>query len=80
MSKLKPTKKLDCLGLYCPQPVFETRSSIDELEEGEVLEVKADDPAAEEDIKALIEALGEELLDFHKDGTELTFIIRKKKR
>ena len=32
-------KKLDCLGLYCPEPVFRTRLVLDEMEVGETLEV-----------------------------------------
>ncbi|MHA1754319.1 MAG: sulfurtransferase TusA family protein [Candidatus Odinarchaeia archaeon] len=78
MVKGIPTKTVDCTGLYCPQPVFITRSTLDEMRAGEILEVKADDPAAEADIKALIEALGDELLDFEKKGDFLIFLIKKK--
>ncbi len=46
--KDKPDRKLDCIGLYCPEPVFKTRMELDEMKKGEVLEVVADDPAAEE--------------------------------
>jgi tRNA 2-thiouridine synthesizing protein A len=75
-----PNKEIDCTGLYCPQPVFVTRSAIDEMKPGEILKVKADDPAAEEDIKNLVDALDEELLEYNKEGAELTFFIRKKER
>jgi tRNA 2-thiouridine synthesizing protein A len=51
-------RKLDCLGLYCPEPVFRTRMELDEMKVGEVLEVLADDPAAEEDIKSLVREFG----------------------
>ncbi|MHA2230306.1 MAG: sulfurtransferase TusA family protein [Candidatus Thorarchaeota archaeon] len=46
-------KTLDCMGLYCPEPLFQTREAIDKLKPGEVLEVLSDDPAAEEDLKRL---------------------------
>ena len=41
-----PAQTLDCVGLYCPEPLFQTRESIDAIAIGEVLEVYADDPAA----------------------------------
>ena len=52
--KLKVDRTLDCIGLYCPQPVFETRIELDKMSDSEILEVLADDPASEEDIKSLI--------------------------
>ena len=48
--QIKTNRELDCLGLYCPEPVFRTRQEIDKLAVGQVLEVIADDLAAEEDI------------------------------
>lgn len=75
--KVKPTRKLDCLGLYCPEPVFRTRMELDELQVGEVLEVVADDPAAEEDIQSLVRNLGQQLLDLTKEGNTIRILIRK---
>ncbi|TEU08732.1 sulfurtransferase TusA family protein [Candidatus Bathyarchaeota archaeon] len=74
-----PDLVLDCTGLYCPEPVFRTRMSLDELEVGQVLKVTADDPAAEEDIKRLIKRLGHEILSSESDGDEVEFMIRKLK-
>jgi TusA-related sulfurtransferase len=51
--------------------------ALDEMEKGQVLEVKADDPAAEEDLKRLAKRLGHEVLEISKDDDELTIIIRK---
>jgi TusA-related sulfurtransferase len=75
----KPDKQLDCVGLFCPEPVFRTRKEIDQLDIGEVLELIADDPAAEEDIPRLVKSLGLELLDMFKDDDELHFLIKKTK-
>jgi tRNA 2-thiouridine synthesizing protein A len=75
----KPDKVLDCLGLYCPEPVFRTRLELDELDEGQVLEVIADDPAAEEDIKRLASRLGHEVLLLESDDDQVRFLIRKRK-
>lgn len=74
----KPKVTLDCLGLYCPEPVFRTRMELDRLNSGEVLEVLADDPAAVEDIGSLVKHLGHEILEFSKEGGVLRFLIRKK--
>ena len=60
--KVKPDKTLDCVGLYCPEPVFKTRLELDELKVGETLEVLADDPAAESDIRSLVKNLEQELM------------------
>ena len=73
----KPNRKLDCLGLYCPEPVFKTRMELDEMKKGEVLEVLADDPAAEEDIKSLIKNLEQELVSTSRDGNKIRILIKK---
>jgi len=46
---------------------------------GEVLEVLADDPAAEEDIRALVKHLGHEILGVKKDGNVVSILIKKAK-
>lgn len=72
-----PDKVLDCTGLYCPEPVFRTRLALDEMDVGEVLEVTADDPAAEEDIKRLMRRLGQEIVSFKTEGDTVRFLIKK---
>jgi TusA-related sulfurtransferase len=80
MKKDEPAETLDCVGLYCPQPLFQTREAIDKLRVGEVLEVLADDPAAEEDLKAFAKRTGNEIVLYEKqkDGVQ-RFLIRRKK-
>ncbi len=75
--KTKPDKTLDCLGLYCPEPVFKTRIQLDEMKVGETLEVLADDPAAESDIRSLVKNLGQELVDVKKADNEVRILIKK---
>lgn len=77
--KAKPDRTVDCLGLYCPEPVFKTRMEIDELKVGETLEVLADDPAAEEDIRALVKHLEQELVSVNKEGNAVRILIKKVK-
>lgn len=78
--KLETSEVLDCAGLYCPQPLFQTRLAPDVLNPGEVLEVLADDPAAEEDLKRFYKRTGHELISVERleDDTQ-RFLIRKKK-
>lgn len=75
----KPDRKLDCLKLYCPEPVVRTKIEIDKMQVGEILEVVADDPAAEMDIKSLIKNIEQEILQFHVEDDIVRFIIRKVK-
>jgi tRNA 2-thiouridine synthesizing protein A len=73
-----PDMDLDCIGLYCPEPVFRTRVALDELESGQTLRVTADDPAAEEDLKRLAKRLGHEVLELKVEDDEVIILIRKK--
>jgi TusA-related sulfurtransferase len=75
----KPDRTLDCLGLYCPEPVFKTRLELDELKIGETLEVLADDPAAESDMRSLVKNLEQELVSVKKEGNTVRILIRKVK-
>jgi tRNA 2-thiouridine synthesizing protein A len=76
-AKTKPPSTLDCVGLYCPEPVFRTRLELDKLDVGDFLEVYADDPASEEDIKSLVKRLGHELIKVNKEDSVFHFLIRK---
>ena len=71
--------EVDCVGLYCPMPISMTKEAIDTIQKGQVLKVEADDPAAEEDIKRWAKRTGHEILKFEKEGTILTFFIKKTK-
>lgn len=75
----KPNKTLDCLGLYCPEPVYRTRMELDNMEIGEILEILADDPAAEADIRSLVKSLDQEILSVSKDGSTVRILIKKVK-
>jgi TusA-related sulfurtransferase len=75
---VKPDRVIDCLGLYCPEPIFRTRMALDEMESGKVLEIIADDPAAEEDMKILVKRLGHELISLDVEEDEIKILIRKK--
>jgi tRNA 2-thiouridine synthesizing protein A len=77
--KSKPDRTLDCVGLYCPEPVFKTRLELDEMKVGETLEVLADDPAAESDIRSLVKNLEQELVSVVRKGDQVRIMIKKVK-
>ena len=78
MSELNE-KTLDATGLFCPEPVFRTKIEIEKMQVGQVLTVSADDPAAEDDISRWVTRNGHVLLDMKKDGSKITFKIKKVK-
>jgi tRNA 2-thiouridine synthesizing protein A len=79
MVEMKIAEKLDTVGLFCPQPLFQAREAIDRIGPGEILEMLADDPAAEEDIKRFCKRTGNTLLSFERlDNGIQRFLIKKK--
>lgn len=74
----KPTHRtLDCIGLYCPMPVLQTRQEMDKLAVGDTLEVLADDPAAEADLKAWAKRTEQKILKIEKTDEGWRFLIQK---
>ena len=78
-SPKRPHKTLDCIGLYCPAPVLNTRQEMDKLFVGQILEVLADDPAAKEDLKAWAKRAGQKILKLEKTEEGMRFLILKEK-
>jgi len=78
MSHTDPvSESLDCIGLYCPEPLFQTRAAMDDIEVGETLEVLTDDPAAEEDLTRFAKRAGHEVVSVEDLGDHKRFLIRK---
>ena len=75
--KIDPTETLDCVGLFCPEPLFQTREAVDQLDAGDVLEVLADDPAAEEDLTRFAKRTGHEVLEIETLEDYQRFLIKK---
>lgn len=79
MSAEGEPRRLDATGLFCPEPVFRTKIEIERMQVGEVLCVRADDPAAEDDISRWASRTGHELVSTSKDGSVVELSIRKAK-
>ncbi len=69
--------RVDCVGLYCPVPVMRAREEIDRLEEGNLMELIADDPASEEDIPRWAKRAGHRLVSMQKKGEEYQYLLQK---
>lgn len=70
---------LDTTGLYCPEPVFRTKITLEKMQTGQILTVSADDPAAEDDITRWASRNGHDVLEVTHNGDILTFKIKKVK-
>jgi TusA-related sulfurtransferase len=76
--KLDITETLDVKGESCPMPVVKTKSAIDELDEGAVLEVLATDPGSTSDIDGWATGTkGVELVDQREDSDVYRHYVRK---
>ena len=78
MEQYQKKVQLDTRGLFCPEPVFRTKTAMDKLAVGEVLELWADDPAAEEDISRWAKRTSNEVLSIRKESRDLIFLIKRK--
>lgn len=70
------TAELDALGLLCPLPVLKARKRLSQMAAGEVLRVRADDPAAVVDIPHFCAESGHELIGSEDDGAVQTYLLR----
>jgi tRNA 2-thiouridine synthesizing protein A len=72
------TETLDVKGASCPMPVVKTKSAIDDLAEGDVLEVLATDPGSMSDIDGWAAGTGGvELLDQNEGDDVYRHYVRK---
>jgi TusA-related sulfurtransferase len=76
---MKADATLDCIGLYCPMPIYHTANKLKELEPGQVLEVLADDEGIKSDAPAWCRATGNELLGIEEEAGSYKVYIKKTK-
>jgi TusA-related sulfurtransferase len=70
-------RTLDCVGLYCPEPLFQTNEAMGTVDVGQVVEVLADDPAAEEDLTRFAKRAGHQVVAVEKKGDHLRLLLRR---
>ncbi len=70
-------KTVDCRGLSCPMPVVRTKRAMDDIGEGQVLEVVATDRGAINDLQGWAKHAGHEIVAWNEEGGNLRFYIKK---
>jgi len=60
--------KMDQLGLKCPQPVLNIAAKVPTLQRGDILEILADCPSFEKDVRAWCERMKRTLLSIKDSG------------
>lgn len=69
--------ELDARHLICPMPVLRARKALMALGEGEVLLLRATDPASRKDVPAFCAATGHILVDVEDHADEIRYRIRR---
>ncbi|MGE7878060.1 sulfurtransferase TusA family protein [Peribacillus muralis] len=70
-------KVLDATGLACPMPIIKTKKAMNEMVQGQVLEIHVTDKGAKADLAAWSKSGGHELIHTAMDNDILKFWIRK---
>ncbi|PCK23480.1 hypothetical protein CEY02_01150 [Bacillus pumilus] len=68
---------LDVTGLACPMPIIRTKKKMNDLAEGQVLEIHATDKGAKADLAAWAKSSGHELITQTDEGHVMKFWVRK---
>jgi TusA-related sulfurtransferase len=55
-------REIDCLGALCPTPIIQLGKAIKDIAAGEVIILKADDPATESDLHAWARMTGNNVI------------------
>ena len=75
--EIKPIQIYDFTGLKCPLPVLKTKRALKNHSNGAIIEIIADDPAANLDLKHFCEVSGNILLQVIKKNKNLNCFIEK---
>ena len=73
-------QEIDATGLLCPLPVLKAAKCLRAMAVGEVLKIRADDPAAVVDVPHFCAEQNHELLEQSQNDSELVFVVRKGKK
>ena len=71
------TKTLDAKGLACPMPIVKTKKAMQNLQDGQVLEVVATDKGSKADLAAWAKTVGHQYIGTTEVGDVLYHYIRK---
>lgn len=73
----RPDREIDATGLLCPLPVLRARKVLAGMARGEVLRLRATDPAAWIDVPHFCAEAGHQLLAAEEAGEGAVYVIRR---
>lgn len=76
-SVIETNRILECVGLACPMPVVKTKKMMDEMEPGEVLEVRATDKGSVADLQSWANRTGHQYIGLKEEDGVYRHFIRK---
>ena len=74
---MKADVQLDAKGLACPMPIVKTKKAINNLEDGQVLEVQATDKGSRADLAAWAKTVGHQYIGTIEEENVFYHYIRK---
>lgn len=74
---IKADVNLDCKGLACPMPIVKTKKAMNDVENGQILEVQATDKGSIADLKAWSESVGHQYIGNKEEEGVILHYIRK---
>lgn len=72
------TMTIDACGLQCPGPIMKLKKSSDLAQPGQLMEIKATDPAFSADVKAWANITGNRIVEVKESAGVVTAVIEKK--
>lgn len=74
---IKADVQLDAKGLACPMPIVKTKKAMNDLTDGQILEVQATDKGSIADLRAWAGSVGHQYIGTTEDNDVLRHYIRK---
>ena len=74
---IKSDVQLDAKGLACPMPIVKTKKAMNDVEEGQVLEVQATDKGSVADLAAWSKTVGHQYIGTNEENGVFYHYIRK---
>lgn len=75
--QLTTNRILECEGMACPMPIVKTKKAIDDMQAGEVIEVRATDKGSVADLQAWTKRTGQQYVGVKEENGVYRHFIRK---
>lgn len=74
---IQTNRVVDCEGLACPMPVVKTKKAMEEIQSGEVLEIRATDKGSVADLQSWANRTGHQYIGLKEDDGIFRHFLRK---